>query len=56
VSSRKGSCQITRFASVTEGVANQSDWRETVVVDPMWETELLPGWVIEIFPGDYGLW
>jgi hypothetical protein len=43
MSSKKGSCHTTRFASVTEGVANQLNWRAVVVVDPVWEIELLLG-------------
>jgi hypothetical protein len=54
VSSKKGPCHTTGFASVTEGAANQVDWRAVVVVDPVWETELLPVWETEILPDDGG--
>jgi hypothetical protein len=43
VSSKMGSLHIAEFASVTQGVANQVDWRATVVADPVWEAKQLPG-------------
>jgi hypothetical protein len=43
VYSKKGPCHTTGFSSVIEGVANQVDWREVVVADPVPKTELLPG-------------
>jgi hypothetical protein len=50
VSSKKGPCHTTGFASVSEGAANQVDWRVVVVADPVWEAEPLPVWETDILP------
>jgi hypothetical protein len=55
VSSKKGPCHTTGFASVTEGATNQVDWRAVVVADPVWEAEPLPVWETELLPGDTGV-
>jgi hypothetical protein len=54
VSSKKGPCHTIGFVQVTEGAANQVDWRVVVVANPMRETELLPVWETEILPDDGG--
>jgi hypothetical protein len=46
VSSKKGPCHTTGFASVSEGAV--------VVADPVWEAEPLPVWETELLPGDGG--
>jgi hypothetical protein len=32
------------------------DWNATVIVDPMWEIEVLPRWVKKLVLGDDGGW
>jgi len=46
VSSKKGPCHTTRFASVSEGA--------TMVVDLVWEAEPLPVWETYLLSGDGG--
>jgi hypothetical protein len=54
VSSQERPCHTTGFSSVTEGAANQVDWRAVVVVDPLRETNPPPMWEKEILLGDGG--
>jgi hypothetical protein len=46
VSSKKGPCLTTRFASVSKGAV--------VVADPVWEVKPLQVWETDILPGDGG--
>jgi hypothetical protein len=55
VSSKKGPCHTTGFASVTEGAANQVDWGVVVVADPMRETKPLPVWEAMLLLGNIGV-
>jgi hypothetical protein len=55
VSSKKGPFHRAKFASVTEGVVNQVDWRAVVVEDPVREAKPLPVWEIELLPRDIGV-
>jgi hypothetical protein len=55
MSSKKGPCHTTGFASMTEGATNKVDWRATVVEDSIWEAKPLPVWEIELLPVDSGM-
>jgi hypothetical protein len=63
--SRMGSCQTTRFSSVTEDATNQEDWRarfssvtKGASNQEDWRTTVIIdlGWETKLLPGDDGGW
>jgi hypothetical protein len=46
----------SRICFNDRGESNQVDWRETVIVGLVQETEVLPGWDTELLLGHCGVW